>query len=334
MFVYVGSYGSGITVARQDPATGTLETIQTAEAPAASYLAWHPDGRHLYAVQETQDGAVTGFVAGEDGRLTLVNREPTGGAQPCDLAVHPAGRHLLVANYGSGSVAVHRLGPDGHLGPLTDLVQHRGSGPRADRQAGPHAHQVRVTPDGEHVFAVDLGVDSVFLYRLDLDTGKLALDGAGQTEPGAGPRHLVFAGSGVVHVACELNSTVASFSYAGGELARLGTIPATVEPPGTANLPSEIALSPDGRFVYLANRGQDVVTVFAVDGVELRPLADVACGGHWPRHLAIVGQYLYVANQRSHQVTCFRLDVDTGTPRPAGVALEVESPACVLGGMA
>jgi 6-phosphogluconolactonase (cycloisomerase 2 family) len=74
--------------------------------------------------------------------------------------------------------------------------------------------------------------------------------------------------------------------------------------------------------------------VFAVDGVELRPLADVACGGHWPRHLAIVGQYLYVANQRSHQVTCFRLDVDTGTPRPAGVALEVESPACVLGGMA
>jgi 6-phosphogluconolactonase len=332
MFVYVGSYTSGITVTRQDPATGALEAVETTEAPAASFLAWHPEGRYLYAVQETDDGAVTGFAVDESGRLTPLNTEPTGGVSPCHLVVHRGGRHLLSANYGTGNVAVHPVDVDGYIGSLTDLVQHRGTGPRADRQEGPHAHQVRVTPDGEHVLAVDLGADSIFVYRLDLETGKLVLDGAAQTDPGAGPRNLVFAADGTVHLACELDSTVVSFSYAGGTLTRLGAVPSTVEPPRTANLPSEIVLSADGRFAYLANRGQDVVTVFAVEGPGLRPVVDVPCGGQWPRHLAVVGQYLYVANQDSHQVICFQLHPDTGMPQQAGVVLEVQSPACVLAG--
>jgi 6-phosphogluconolactonase len=332
--VYVASYESGIAVTRQDPATGALEPVAGTPVPSASFLAWHPDRRHLYAVHETEDGTVTAFVTEVDGRLTPLNSEPTGGMSPCHLAVHPAGRHVVCANYGTGSVAVHPVNEDGYVESLTDLVQHRGTGPRADRQDGPHAHQVRVTPDGEHILAVDLGADSIFLYRLDLETGKLVLDGAARTEPGAGPRHLVFAGDGTVHVACELDSTVVSFSYRDGSLARLRTTPATVEPPRRPNYPSEITRSLDGRFVYLANRGQDVVTVFAVDGASLHPVADVPCGGAWPRHIAVVGPYLYVANQRSHQVASFRLDPDTGVPEPAGVALDVQSPACILAGAA
>jgi 6-phosphogluconolactonase len=330
--IYIGSYASGITVARQDPGSGALDVVANTAAPSASFLARHPGGRHLYAANETDDGTVTAFVAEEDGRLTPLNSEPTGGVSPCHLVVHPAGRHLLTANYGTGSIAVHPLNVDGYIGSLTDLVQHRGTGPRADRQEGPHAHQVRVTPDAQHVLAVDLGADSVFLYRLDLGTGKLALDGAARTDPGAGPRHLVFGTGGTIHVTCELDSTVVSFSYRDGTLTRLDAMPSTVEPPRVANHPSEIAQSVDGRFVYVANRGQDVVTVFGVDGPRLRPVVDVACGGTWPRHLAVVGPYLYVANQRSHQVACFRLDPGTGIPHPAGVALEVESPACVLEG--
>jgi 6-phosphogluconolactonase (cycloisomerase 2 family) len=330
MRVYLGSYTSGITVARQDPASGALEVVESVEAPSASFLAWHPDGRHLYAVHETEDGAVSAFQVGDDGRLRKLNTHPTGGVQPCHLVVHPAGRHLLTANYGTGSVAVHPLDADGSLGSLTDVVLHRGSGPRADRQDGPHAHQVRVTPDGQYVLAVDLGADSVFLYRLDLQTGKLALDGAARTDSGAGPRHLAFGAGGTLHIACELDSTVTSFGYDNGELSLLGAIPATVERPRTANLPSEIVKSPDGLFVYVANRGQDVVTVFAAALTGLRPVVDVPCGGHWPRHMAIAGPYLYLANERSHQVTCLRLDPDTGVPEPAGVALELDTPTCVL----
>jgi 6-phosphogluconolactonase len=332
--VYVASYENGITAARQDPATGALDAVGTVAAPSASFLAWHPDRRHLYAVLETDDGTVAAFKTEVDGRLTALNSKPTGGVSPCHLVVHPAGRHVVSANYGTGSVAVHPLDEDGLLGSPADLVQHRGGGPRTGRQDGPHAHQVRVTPDGEHILAVDLGADSIFLYRLDPDSGKLVLDAAARTEPGAGPRHLVFAADNTVHVACELDSTVVSFSYRDGSLARLGTVPATVEAPRPPNYPSEITLSADGRFVYLANRGQDVVTVFAVAGASLRPVVDVPCGGEWPRHLAVVGQYLYVANQHSHQVSCFRLDPDTGVPALAGVALEVPSPACVLAGRA
>jgi 6-phosphogluconolactonase len=334
VLVYIGSYGSGITVARQDRASGALEAIGAIPLPSPSFLAWHPDGRHLYAVQETEDGAVTAFVADQGGGLTALNTQPTGGVEPCHLVVHPAGRHVLSANYGTGTIAVHPLAADGSLGSVTDVVQHRGSGPRADRQEGPHAHQVRVTPDGERVLAVDLGVDSLFLYRLDLDTGKLALDGAARTEPGAGPRHLVFGAGGTVHVGCELDSTVTSFSLDGGSLARLGTVPSTVEPLRAANAPSEITKTADGRFVYLANRGQDVVTVFAVTGTGLRPMVDVPCGGRWPRHIAVIGPYLYVANQYTHQIVCFRIDPDTGVPEPTGGALDVESPACVLGAAA
>lgn len=330
MLAYLGSFSGGITVARQDPESGALEMLHTVAAPSASFLAWHPDGRHLYAVHETDDGTMSAFRVGDDGRPRLINSQPTGGAKPCHVVVHPAGRHVLSANYGTGSVAVHPLGADGSIGSLTDIVQHRGSGPRADRQEGPHAHQVGVSPDGGHVLAVDLGADSIFLYRLDLDTGKLALDGAGRTDPGAGPRHLVFGGDDTVHVACELDSTVTTFGYDGESLTRLGAVPATVESPGTANLPSEIALSADGRCAYLANRGQDVVTVFAVTGTGLRPLVDVPCGGRWPRHLAVAGPYLYVANEHTNQITWFRLDRDTGVPEPAGVAIELESPSCVL----
>jgi 6-phosphogluconolactonase (cycloisomerase 2 family) len=332
MRVYLGSFTSGITVARQDPESGALEAVDSVATPAASFLAWHPDGHHLYAVHETDDGTVSAFRVGDDGRPRLINSQPTGGADPCHLVVHPAGRHLLSANYGTGSVAVHPLAADGSIEPLADLVQHRGSGPRADRQEGPHAHQVRVSPDGAQVLAVDLGADSIFRYRLDLDTGKLALDGAGRTDPGAGPRHLVFGAGGTVHVACELDSTVTTFGSDGGELTRLGAVPATVESPRAANFPSEIALSADGRYAYVANRGQDVVTVFAVTGTGLRPLVDVPCGGRWPRHLAVAGPHLYVANQYTHQVTRFRLDPDTGVPEPAGVAIELDSPSCVLPG--
>lgn len=334
MRVYLASYANGITLTRQDPASGALETVDTTSTPSASFLAWHPDGRHLYVVNETDDGTVSGFRSEADGRLTALNSEPTGGVSPCHLVVHPAGRHVVSANYGTGNLAVHPLTEDGFLGSPVDVVQHRGSGPRTGRQDGPHAHQVRVTPGGEHILAVDLGADSIFLYRLDLETGKLVLDGAARTEPGAGPRHLIFSDDGTVHVACELGSTVVSFSYQDGSLARLGSIAATATPPRTENYPSEIVPSGDGRFIYVANRGQNVVTVFAVEGPSLRPVVDVSCGGDWPRHMAIIGRYLYVANQRSHQVTYFHLDPDTGVPEPVGVALELPSPTCVLAGQA
>jgi 6-phosphogluconolactonase len=330
--VYIGSYGERITLARQDGHTGALERVDVVARTAdPSYLAWHPAGLAMYAVNEVDPGTVSAFAVEADARLRPIGSQPTGGTGPCHLMAHPDGRYLLAANYVSGEVSVLAVTGDGALGPRTDLVRHSGRGPRDDRQESPHAHQVRVTPDGRYVLATDLGTDSIHVYRLDAGTGRLRPVSTGHTAPGAGPRHLVFGHDGSVHVACELDSTVSTFRLdpASAALTLVHVAPSVIDA-GDENYPSEIAIDQSGRFVYVANRGRDVVTTLAVRDGRLDPVADVPTGGRWPRHLALIGSHLYVANQLSDQVTVFRLDPDTGVPEPTGATLEVPSPACVL----
>lgn len=336
--VYIGSFtkgageGTGISLARQDVETGVLRLVGVvAETTSPAFLARHHDGRHLYAVNESAEAAVTAYAIGDDGALSELGSEPTGGNGACHLVVHPSGRYVLSANYGSGSLSVHPLASDGSIGERTDSIQHAGSGPVAGRQEGPHAHHIRVDPSGRWVLAVDLGIDSVLTYDLNLETGKLEPVSTSTTVPGAGPRHLAF-GNDLVYVAGELDSTVTSFGFdvETGRLDRLADAPSTVTTAPPDNYPSEIGISEDSRFLYVANRGLDIVTTLAVSGDDVRPVSDAPTGGAWPRHLAVAGGDLYVANERSHDVTHFRLDPRTGVPALADDRLEIPSPACVL----
>lgn len=338
--VYVGSYtassggsGEGISLLTRDPATGALAVDRVAaRLNGPSFLAWHPDRRHLYAVTETGEGAVAAFAAAPDtGALTPLGTQPTGGDSPCHLTVDPTGRYLLSANYGSGSVAVHPIGSDGALGARTDLVQHEGSGPDSSRQQGPHAHVVRYASDGRTILVCDLGTDGLHSYQLDRLTGRLETGPVTRAEPGAGPRHLASHPDGHMYIANELGSTVTTYRFdpASGAAERVDSVPATLETPTVRNYPSEITLGPAGRHLYVANRGSDVVTTFTVDGGQVRAVADVPCGGTWPRHIAIIGSHLYVANQNSGTVAVFHLDTDTGVPQPTSVT-EVPSPACIV----
>lgn len=339
--VYVGSYtvggggdGEGITLLSRDPATGALAVDGVvARLTDPSFLAWHPDRRHLYTVTEAGEGAVAAFAANPDtGALTPLGTQPTGGKSPCHLTVDPAGRYLLSVNYGSGSVAVHPIASDGALGARTDLVQHEGSGPDRSRQEGPHAHVVRYAPDGKTILVCDLGTDGVYSYRLDTLTGRLQPGPVTPTQPGVGPRHLASHPDGHVYVADELSSTVTGYRFdaATGALRQLAALAATCDRPTDRSYPSELLLSPTGSHLYVANRGSDVVTTFTVDSGRLTPVADVPCGGAWPRHIAFVGDHLYVANQHSHTVAVFSPDPDTGVPHQTSTT-EVPSPACVLG---
>lgn len=339
--VYLGSFtrpspdaeGVGITLASQHPDTGALELVGVAaEAVSPSFLAWHPGGRHLYAVNSQPQASVTAYQVRPDGRLTELGSQPTGGADACHLSVHPSGSHVVSANYGDGSVSVHPIGQDGSLGERTGLVRHTGSGPHPRRQRAPHAHQVRIDPSGRYVFVPDLGIDAVLAYTMDPATGRLSPGPVTSTDPGAGPRHLVFAPDGHAHVVGELNSTVNTFRLdpATGRLDPVGVAPSCLATASADNLPSEIAIAGDGRFLYVANRGLDVIGVLAVDGAGVRAVADVPTGGAWPRHLAVAGSHLYVANEHSHQVTHFHIDQRTGVPELAPDALDLGSPSCVL----
>lgn len=174
--LYLGTYtsadggGKGIGTATYDPVTGRISgegVIGGVGDP--SFLAVHPDGRTLYAVNEREDGAVTAVRLSD---RKVLGSSATGGSSPCHLSVHPGGRFLLSADYGSGTVAVHRIEQSGVLGGRTALVIHSEPAPGPGQQ-GPHAHQFVTAPDGGHVLAVDLGTDTVYTYRLDDKDGTL-----------------------------------------------------------------------------------------------------------------------------------------------------------------
>ncbi len=330
--LYVGSYGHGIRRSPLDPVTGLPRAGATTATPQPSYLALSADRRTLYAVNELPTGTVSAFTVRPDGALAPLGSRSSHGADPCYVHVHPDGRHLLTANYSSGTLAVHPILPGGALGEATDVVQHVGSGPDPDRQEGPHAHKVLTDVIGRFVHAVDLGADAVFAYRLR--GGELVAAEVLRLPPGSGPRHLSFHPFGAVaYVTNELTSTLGVFRYdvRKGTFTPSQTVP-TAPRGSVRNYPSEVVVSLDGRFVYVANRGHDSIAIFAVDGDRVSARGTVPCGGKWPRHIAFSGdgQYLYVANQLSDQVSTLRVDLRSGALTPAGPALTTGTPTMVL----
>ena len=356
---YVGCYTTGaggqsrgIEVVRHDPVGGAWTIDQATDFPAVatisaagaddpaspSYLAWHPDGRHLYAAGEVSEGRVWAFEVDQPGgRPELLSSAPTGGEFPCHLTVDPAGQFVVSANYGSGSISVHPIRPDGSLGPRSDLLQHKGSGPHPDRQLGPHAHMASFVSD-TLVLAVDLGVDGIAGYRLDRATGRLAPAPTAWSvlPPGFGPRHLALLPDDLVAVVGELTGEIALMTVdpLSGGLTLRGLTTGTAT--GRFSQPSGIAASPDGRFVLMANRGTDTVAAFELgrgasdDAPRLVLVDEIPCGGENPRDITLVGDTIYVANQGSGTITVLTIDPETGLLSRSAGSLAIPSPTHVL----
>lgn len=340
--LFLGTYtsaaggGSGVGLGTYDTATGRITATGVVAGVAdPSYLALAPSGRTLYAVDERQQGRVTAMALAPDGPPTVLGTRSSGGAGPCHLSVHPSGRWLLTANYLSGSVAVHPLDrTTGAVGERTDLVTHS-SPPPGPGQDGPHAHQIITAPDGRHVLAVDLGNDTVYTYRLDETAGKLTQVAYAALRPGAGPRHLTFHPSGAfAYLANEVDNTVVVCRYDRGS-GRLtpGGPQSTGTGPGIS-YPAQILVTRGGRFAYLANRGHNSLTRYAVEaaGARLRLLDTVPVGGDFPRQIAFSPdqRWLFAANQKSGSVTVFAVDARTGALRSAGAPFATPVPVCVL----
>lgn len=337
--LYVGTYtsvdggGTGVGLASYDPVTGRISGSGTLTGvPDPSYLAVHPDGRTLYAVDERDDGGVTAVRLAD---RRLLGTRSTGGAGPCHLSVHPSGRWLLSANYGSGSVAVHPIGATGALGERADLVTHT-SPPPGPGQQGSHAHQFITSPDGRHVLAVDLGTDTVYTYRLDEARGTLTEVAQAHTRPGAGPRHLTFhPGGRYAYLADEVDDTAAVCGYdPGSGRLTIGAPQSTGSDGGTTNYPAQFLVTADGRYAFLANRGHNSIARYAVeaDGARLRLLGTVPVGGDFPRQIALSpdGTLLFAANQHSSTVTVFQVDRGSGELRSAGEPFASPVAVCAL----
>ncbi|MER6266527.1 lactonase family protein [Streptomyces sp900105755] len=337
--LYLGTYtsvdggGTGIGLATYDPATGAITGTGTLTGVAdPSYLAVHPDGRTLYAVNERAAGSVTAVRLSD--RRILGSRS-TGGAGPCHVSVHPTGRWLLSADYTSGSVAVHPIDATGALGERTALVTHSSPAPGPGQQ-GPHAHQFVTSPDGGHVLAVDLGTDTVYSYRLDPARGTLTEAAQAHTLPGAGPHHLTFhPGGRYAYLADEVGNTVAVCGYdpATGRVT-VGDPQSTGSAAGTTNYPAEFLVTADGAYAFLANRGDNTLARYAVEaaGARLRLLDTVPVHGDFPRQIAFSpdGGLLFAANQRSGTVSVFTVDRGSGELRLAGEPFASPVAVCAL----
>ena len=363
-FAYVGAYtrdapGGGRTVAEGiavyavDPSTGGLSLIQTVPSDNPSFLAFDPMQRFLYAVNEIEgsEGRRTGRLAAfaiepETGRLTLLNREASGGAGPTHLAVDPAGGHVAVAHYVGATFAVLPIAGDGSLGQVSDTVAQAGSGPNRERQEAPHPHGVTFDPAGRFVAAADLGTDTVQIFRLDTASGRLERVSAASTAPGAGPRHIAFHPNGrFLYVINELDATVTAFTYdaASGEIGEtVQTIPTVPEGVAATTGPAEIAVHPSGRFLYGSNRGltgatapeADSVVAYAVDEAtgRLSLIGYATEGIDFPRHFAIdpTGTWLYVCNQQADSIVQFAIDQATGELSSTGSVTESPTPVCIV----
>jgi 6-phosphogluconolactonase len=340
--VFVGTYtnkteSKGIYGYEFDADTGKLTPKGVAaETPDPSWVVVHPSGKYAYAANEAgKASTVSAFaVDAKSGKLIPLNQLPALGEDPCYLSFDKTGKYLFVANYTSGTIAVFPILSDGRLGERTALVKDQGPmGPNKERQDGPHAHWIEVYPGNRFVYVADLGMDHVLIYNFNPATGTLAHSPLSATlSPGAGPRHVAFGrGSPFLYALGELQSTVTVFAPEGRDgfvnVQQISTLPKGFSGRNDA---AEIAVHPNGKFLYTSNRGEDTIAIFSIDPAKgtLTFVARVPTGGKEPRHFAIdpTGKYLLAENQLSNNIVVFRIDLATGGLTPTGQTVEVPSP--------
>lgn len=349
LFAYVGCYttperyarGDGIHVYRVDAGGGGWAPVErVGELVNPSFLAMRRDGRFLYAAHGDESYASAFAVEPASGRLTPLNRAASGGRNGVHLALDPAGRFLIVANYSSGSVGVLPVAADGRLSDAVHVAALPGQpGPHRVEQASSHPHQILFDPSGRFVVVPDKGLDRVFVFAFDRETGKLTptVQGSAAARSGSGPRHGVFHPRlTVLWVLNEIGSTVTTYQWEAerGHLRPvqiLTSLPADYTGENTA---AEIALSRDARFLYCSNRGHDSIATFAVDPATglLSPVAWASSQGRTPRFITLdpAGRMLYAANEQSDTIVPFRVDEGSGRLTPAGAAVRNASPVTIV----
>ena len=341
---YIGTYtkpgGSrGIQRGSLDTKTGELKLLGlAAEAKNPSFLAVHPNGKFLYSAIEDSGGAVGAFAVEKDGTLRHLNNETSKGAGNCFVSVDPTGRNVLAANYGSGSIASLPIREDGSVAAASAFVQHTGHGGNPSRQKEPHAHAIYV--NGAFAYACDLGTDDVFVYRFDAAKGTLAPNDppSGKVPPGGGPRHLAFhPKGGFAYTNNEITCSITVFAHDAlkGTLSALQTI--STLPSDYAITPkdstAEIFCHPNGRFVYVSNRGHDSIAVFAIgDDGKLTPVQNAPANLKEPRGFALSpdGAWLVAAGQNSNSLASHKMDPTTGKLTPAATVSDIGAPVCVV----
>lgn len=334
--VYIGTYtgeeSKGIYQCELNLEDGSLSAATLAgETSNPSFVAFHPNKKFLYAVNESQETISAFSIDAKTGKLTFLNSQPSQGGAPCHLIVDPTGKNVLAANYSGGScLSIPLVEDSGKLGSNSSFQQHLG-----ERK---HGHSINVDQVNKFALCCDLGLDKVIIYAFDAAAGTLTPHGAFETPKGAGPRHFAWSPDGKsAYINGESDLTIIACDYDAekGALTQrqvLSTLPGDVKHKGGST--AETVVHPSGKFVYVSNRDPyNSIAIFAIDQVtrKLKAVGHQGAGIKTPRNFAIepTGRYMLVANQSDGNVIVFRIDQETGALTPTKASVKVPRPVCV-----
>lgn len=343
-YLLIGTYtktaDEGINVYAFNTSTGALRYVSTAKGVEnPSYLVIAPDHQHVYSVNENAQGGVSAFDWDTtSGQLTFLNKQSSNGNSPCYITIDENGKTVIVGNYGSGSLAVLSVRPDGRVDAPVQTIEHTGTGPDKKRQEGPHVHCVVFGPGQKNLYVSDLGIDQIAIYAyrsgdmLPLIPADTSYSGV---PPGSGPRHLTFHPNGKrAYLIHELDGKITAFNYVRGRLVPFQAI--SMLPPNYKGPMSgaDIHISPDGKFLYASNRDKlNNIVIYSIDAKDghLVKKGEQPSGGKAPRNFMITpdGNFLLAANQDSDNVVVFKRNKLTGLLKPANQEIKISKPVCL-----
>jgi len=318
---------------------GAFKLINEADAgPNPSYFCISKKHGLIYAANEVMNfkgikggGVTTLRYDAISGTCEKINEIAVPGGSPCYISLSSKEDYLLLANYTGGSVTVINLDDKGIPASVADNIFYE----KEDDKSS-HAHMISCGPSGKEIYVTDLGLDRIVIYNLDKESGKLIQikDGIVSLAKGSGPRHFVFSSDGKkMYVICELNSTISTFSVdTNGGLKQIQTLTTLADGFIGQNACADIHIGKNGKYLYGSNRGENTIVTFRIgsDG-KLTLAGHTSCGGDWPRNFVIdpSGKFILVGNQKSGNISLFRIDEKTGLPVEPAKNYEFKSPACL-----
>jgi 6-phosphogluconolactonase len=346
-YVFLGSYNldktaEAIQVYQLDTVNGNLSKIAGVKNIInPSYLTISPNGKYVYACTDTKTpnaGSVSSFAFNPENKsLTFLNKRASGGENPVYVSVHKNGKWLVNANYTQGSVSVHPLLENGTIDSIAQNFQYTDGSVHKERQTRSHVHSAIFSPEFDYLFLPDLGADKIRCYTFAKNQKQPLTETQvpfTKTDLEAGPRHFAFhPNKKYGYCIEEIAGSISAYEYKNGSLKkiqRISTHPDTITE-GYAS--SDIHISPDGKFLYASNRGEENnIAIFSIDkkGI-LKNIGYQSTLGNHPRVFALdeTGKFLIATNVNSGNVIVFQRNPKTGLLKKVGNEIQMENVSCV-----
>lgn len=346
-YVFLGSYNrdktaEAIQIYQLDTIKGKLTKVTFAkDVVNPSYLTLSPNGKYLYACTDTKTpnaGSVSSFEFNPENKtLTFLNKQSSGGENPVYLSVHKSGKWLVNGNYTEGSVSVHPILDNGKIDSIAQNFQYTDGSVNKERQTKSHVHSTVFSPQNNYLFLPDLGADKIRCYGFDASQKQPLVETKvpfTKTDLEAGPRHFTFhPNEKWGYCIEEMSGSISVYRYENGTLTQIQRINTHPDKITSGFESSDIHISPDGKFLYATNRGnENNIAIFSIDqNGLLKNIGYLSTLGKHPRIFALdeSGKFLVATNVNSGNIVVFRRNPKTGMLKKTGNEVKMENVSCV-----